>query len=536
MSVNASSASVPTPSIADGSNTNPPTRTVSLVPTEILSTSSRENVLEQADLATFFGSNAPPTAPSQPPVPATHQWTPDAAKKEFLSLVALSEIPPSDKRYDGKTETRGLQRDVHALTQATADIVATVVEARMETVDIVTELEARVTTIESRLKAAVPDAAAQRDNIYVNERLDLLGVEMTRIDSQVGAIFSAVNSLVVRVDSLTAAPPAAAALPAPAAALPSTGAALPVAAAAVPAAALVPVHAVPALLPPVPAAPPMPEAPAVAAFAPAPANAHAAASVTYKRPHSPSEDDNVRNVRQHLATAPTATVPPPAAFAAPVVQQYVPAAPPMATYAHMAPTYAPAAPAAPYAAAAPIAPPYAASVPIASAYAAAPQPVIPPYAAPLSTPTLQPIAPPPVPTYATAAPAPQAVAPAPAPQPVMTAPHVAVAYPVSISAPVSIVPTATNAPPALPPVDPSREVRFGPAAWGKNISGEASTVIKTVLPAAKGIMRSFRARKGPDQLTIIGCFESAEIVNWFIPAFNASRVAPYSTIFASPNV
>ncbi|KAJ7893915.1 hypothetical protein B0H14DRAFT_3427216 [Mycena olivaceomarginata] len=28
----------------------------------------------------------------------------------------------------------------------------------------------------------------------------------------------------------------------------------------------------------------------------------------------------------------------------------------------------------------------------------------------------------------------------------------------------------------------------------------------------------------------------AEIVSWFIPAFNASRIAPYDTVFASPNV
>jgi hypothetical protein len=57
-----------------------------------------------------------------------------------------------------------------------------------------------------------------------------------------------------------------------------------------------------------------------------------------------------------------------------------------------------------------------------------------------------------------------------------------------------------------------------------------------VLPAARSIMRNYRARRGPDAHTIIACFESAEIVSWFIPAFNASRIAPYDTVFASPNV
>ncbi|KAJ7431251.1 hypothetical protein B0H11DRAFT_2131612 [Mycena galericulata] len=80
-----------------------------------------------------------------------------------------------------------------------------------------------------------------------------------------------------------------------------------------------------------------------------------------------------------------------------------------------------------------------------------------------------------------------------------------------------------------------REARLGPVNWGKNISGESSTVIKTVLPAARSIMRNYRARRGPDPHTIIACFESADIASWFITAFNASRVVPYESVFASPN-
>ncbi|KAJ7495804.1 hypothetical protein B0H11DRAFT_2002349, partial [Mycena galericulata] len=117
------------------------------------------------------------------------------------------------------------------------------------------------------------------------------------------------------------------------------------------------------------------------------------------------------------------------------------------------------------------------------------------------------------------APAPALVAPAPAP---------------TLGLPVSVVANAPNPPPALPPFDSSREARLGPVNWGKNINGESSTVIKTVLPAARSIMRNYRARRGPDPHTIIACFESADIASWFITAFNASRIVPYESVFASP--
>jgi hypothetical protein len=61
-------------------------------------------------------------------------------------------------------------------------------------------------------------------------------------------------------------------------------------------------------------------------------------------------------------------------------------------------------------------------------------------------------------------------------------------------------------------------------------------VIKTVLPSARAVMRNYRARRGPDQNTIVACFESAEIATWFIAAFNAARTSPYENVIASPNV
>jgi hypothetical protein len=72
--------------------------------------------------------------------------------------------------------------------------------------------------------------------------------------------------------------------------------------------------------------------------------------------------------------------------------------------------------------------------------------------------------------------------------------------------------------------------------WGRNITGESAIVIKAVLPAARAVMRNYRARRGPDPNTVIACFESAEIASWFIGAFNADRVSPYESVVASPNV
>ncbi|KAJ7448884.1 hypothetical protein B0H11DRAFT_2188932 [Mycena galericulata] len=148
-----------------------------------------------------------------------------------------------------------------------------------------------------------------------------------------------------------------------------------------------------------------------------------------------------------------------------------------------------------------------------------PPPSRPPTPAPISfAPAHTPAAAPAPPSFV--APAPALVAPAPAP---------------TLGLPVSVVANAPNPPPALPPFDSSREARLGPVNWGKNISGESSTVIKAVLPAARSIMRNYRARRGPDPHTIIACFESADIASWFITAFNASHVVPYESVFASPN-
>ncbi|KAF8209102.1 hypothetical protein K438DRAFT_1930044 [Mycena galopus ATCC 62051] len=486
MSAITATASTATPTMPDGStiNSNPPTRSVSLATTIPISEGSRDNILDRADLGTFFGTRATPAsqpAPAQGSVagPTTVQIpgpssgvaqgdphapvsrpTPDAAAREFLANVGLSGIPPSDKRFEGKTECRGLQQEVHSLAQATAGLASSVTESRIETVEVVSDIEARITAVENRTKAAT---TAQHEVAHLHERVDHVGIAITRLEAQVDTAIHAVNSLVARLDTI-AAPPAPIAAPVSFQA-PTT-------------------HVAAVSSAPLAAAPTPPSAaPATAlGLTPVALTAPSTHSVEgqferlngemgeiralllgMKRPRSPAPLDDARNVRPHveLPAIPAATIP---TFSAPVNTSAAGVYPPLVP---TVPVFAPATAAAP-----PVAP----SVPVS----------IPP--------------------------------------------------PVSISTPVSIGPTAVNAPPALPPVDPTREVRLGPANWGKNLSGDASTVIRTVLPSAKGIMRSFRARRGADPYTVIACFESAEIASWFTPAFNAARVPPYDTIFASPNV
>ncbi|KAF8195226.1 hypothetical protein K438DRAFT_1968550 [Mycena galopus ATCC 62051] len=91
----------------------------------------------------------------------------------------------------------------------------------------------------------------------------------------------------------------------------------------------------------------------------------------------------------------------------------------------------------------------------------------------------------------------------------------------------------------LPPsrhLMPQRMLASGPSS-GSQHAGESSTVIKQVLPAARAVMRSYCARRTSDPNTIIGCFESAEIAQWFIAAFNRARALnpTYRNVVASPN-
>ncbi|KAJ7940055.1 hypothetical protein B0H13DRAFT_2300118 [Mycena leptocephala] len=132
----------------------------------------------------------------------------NAAAREFLANVGLSGILPSDKRFEGKTEW-GLQQEVHSLAQVTAGLASGVTESRIETVEVVSDIEARVTAVDNRTKAAT---TAQHEVAHLHERVDHVGVALTRLEAQVDTAFHAVNSLVARLDTITA-PPAPIAAP-----------------------------------------------------------------------------------------------------------------------------------------------------------------------------------------------------------------------------------------------------------------------------------------------------------------------------------
>ncbi|KAJ7683616.1 hypothetical protein B0H14DRAFT_3177094 [Mycena olivaceomarginata] len=513
--------SVPTPT---GAVTRTDTST-SLATTVLLSDASQANIVESGgdvDLGDFFGATpaatpAPESAsPAHPPrladaptsaaPPSNGPATPvskgkgktrnaspgpsvpplDAAAKQFIDDLNLPEIPPHDKRFDGKNETRGLGVGLHSLAQNTGRLRADFKAFEADSVNSMTGLHAQVLEVDSALGAA----RAEFNDRYHNLEARLSSVETTELQNtaQLGAVLNTLQTLMDQVSALRAIVEAAAATPspipvptpAPIATQPPTVVQPPVAA---PLSSVAPPYsetpfqvlggvtsAAPAPAP-VPAVAPAPVAaplPPVALVAPSPSSVEGQmerlealfreAINANKRAHSPSPTDDTRAVRPRVDVSQA----------------------------------------------------YSAS---ASALAPIATPIVQAPALTAATP-----APPPAAVQATVAPVP--IAPAPALGPV----------------PVSVVTNVANPPPALPPIDPRREARLGPVNWGKNISGESATVIKTVLPAARSIMRNYRARRGPDAHTIIACFESAEIVSWFIPAFNASRIAPYDTVFASPNV
>ncbi|KAJ6571208.1 hypothetical protein B0H19DRAFT_1255198 [Mycena capillaripes] len=74
---------------------------------------------------------------------------------------------------------------------------------------------------------------------------------------------------------------------------------------------------------------------------------------------------------------------------------------------------------------------------------------------------------------------PPATTPAPAPSPVLGHPPVVAA--------------GSNSPPPSPAYGAAKEARLGPVAWARTcINGESAFVIKTVLPAARVVMRNYR--------------------------------------------
>ncbi|KAJ7605178.1 hypothetical protein FB45DRAFT_1149052 [Roridomyces roridus] len=420
------------------------------------------------DLSGFFGNERPAPAPNSPtkgkgkqaqrnasPGPSTPPNPLAAYAKRFLAAVQLAEVPPNDKRFDGKAETRNLQREMHQFVQRVAQFYADTEMQRENNSTAFDGLRAQIVGLAVQSPSAVDDAALG-GLTQLSERVQGVEVGNAKTAAQLDALYSSVKTLIVRVNALEApsASPDAIATNGP---------------------------------------------PLTAAYAMNDRVAQLEAAVQgLKRPHSPDQSTEARAVRHRGddSTAPTATH----VYAAPAPAYVAPAAfPSRRLQLHPRPSTTP------------------------------PRPPtllhLLQHRLPLRLPLPSPHAPGPAPAHANApGPAPaHSNGPGPAPA------HANGPGPAP-------APAAGNLPPALPPNDPLREIRFGPAGWGKNITAQATTVIKAVVPSAHSVLRGFRARRGPDPQTIIGCFESPEIVAWLIPAFNAARLAStYPAIIASPN-
>ncbi|KAJ7732252.1 hypothetical protein DFH07DRAFT_781028 [Mycena maculata] len=387
------------------------------------------------------GSDAPTPTVSVPPTsdrPGPSLPPAAGPVKAFLDRVGLTDIPPKDKRFDGKAEVHQTQRDVHSLAQQTGRIDADLQKHRAKTTqvlecaqsylfgvnftaDATIDLSAQIKSLQQPTKSPQATIAANaRDISMANDRFEQLELIVTNTVAQVGSIDGALKTLIARFN--------AQAMPVP------------------------------------------------------PHSCSCARPRPRPRPHRPRRRAHRDYVEcdRHVHDA-DGDPSPAARREAQSLSRWL-----RERAQHSAPAPAVVAPAAATAAAVVTVPPVIAPAPIVGA---------------------------PLP-------------PAPANPPV----------PVTVAAPVAVVAVGgASPPPPLPAFDPTKEARLGPVTWGRNITGESSIVIKVVLPVARSIMRSYRARRGPDSNTIIVCFESAEIATWFIAAFNAARVAPYETVFASPN-
>ncbi|KAJ7232897.1 hypothetical protein C8J57DRAFT_1578423 [Mycena rebaudengoi] len=398
----------------------------------------------------------------------------------FIDSVGLRNILAADKKLDTKNEVRACQAEIHALTQATGRLAADMEERSAHVIEVLNGFAAQLLSLE--------DSGDNR------ARLD-------KLRFGVANSMRTANDVSDRMDVVEATNL-------------QTAATLDILRTAV-GSLITRVNTMQ------PAAPPPAHTAVVADSAASTSSMDALMArmdemiteLARKRRRSPSPSDDARATATATSThAPSSSVP---------------------TYTHTAPVpvqvaygSAPASGPMPVIAPPPVLAPAPAPVPV-----IAPPPVLAP--APAPTPLVTPAPTPFVaPTPVTFIAPPPSLAPAPTITPVVTAPPP--------TAPVQVTVTvAAAAPPPHLPNNSDREARLRPVAWTKNITGESATVIRTVLPSARTVMRNYRARRGPDAHTIIACFDSAEIAAWFISSFNVARLNPghqYQSVVASPNV
>ncbi|KAJ7774012.1 hypothetical protein B0H16DRAFT_116371 [Mycena metata] len=87
---------------------------------------------------------------------------------------------------------------------------------------------------------------------------------------------------------------------------------------------------------------------------------------------------------------------------------------------------------------------------------------------------------------------------------------------------------------------PSREVRMGPAVWGRDISAQVLIIIRAVLGTEydwdKVSVRAHRAEtdnRDKDQAWVYLEFVPEGYATWFIDAFTAARASPYDMLTVS---
>ncbi|KAJ7934875.1 hypothetical protein B0H13DRAFT_2481325 [Mycena leptocephala] len=195
----ASLAPASTPSAALSSSSAPPVQrsdtVTSLAPTESLSTYLANNATDDSDSnsAVVHSTSTPVAAPdgnkgkerqrnaSPGPSSSTHLPPGRAAARNFIANVGLREVLPDGHRLESKPEIRGLQRELHALTQGVAEHIrlsTDTAETHASSINSVSLYPSRL----SRL--ADPNQVLQNQLVGMNMLLDDVASTLLRIEAR----------------------------------------------------------------------------------------------------------------------------------------------------------------------------------------------------------------------------------------------------------------------------------------------------------------------------------------------------------------
>ncbi|KAJ6461551.1 hypothetical protein C8R47DRAFT_1159239 [Mycena vitilis] len=523
----------------------------SIQPTQL--TASAPTTTESGSPQKGKDSVQPRNASPGPSNPLTSSAAAARRHLDAMGLRAIEPVPvdPKDKKkFDAKTETRAIHRELHAVAQQSAEHVRNTSERFNALNEAMDSFQDQLTGVQISLAengvAAVAGDPVFLDLAIGNNPLIQRLVEGHKgaaansqvVDARLAGIERTQQQILDRLQVLTSSAPSSQPAAAPAAAPAPMTAPLPASLSAGPAnadAALTTATPNSAAPPPPYSAPPTAPAPAITTTGAGPMTLPDVAlrgfsssslegrmgamegmlqqiAAGMKRGRSPSPAPT-RAVRAHIDNTPAHSPAPPVIdhAAPPAVTLYAPAGVPAlpAGITH--------APAAPPAAAAP--PPGIVYTP--GVVSAAPAALAPPFSV---APVASPIAAPPLGIAHSAA---ASALPA----------GIVQAAPAPLAFPVAVAPGGGRARRnAALPRNRAAEVRLASAQWGQDITSEARGVLSAVLKdydLSTVFTRAYRLTQEPG--TIVIGFVSAAHAQWFIPAFNASRVSGFEHIFASPN-